>query len=44
MSEDVKALARDGIRHVHPDWQESMVEAELARRLFGSQVRPTRST
>lgn len=35
LSEDVKALARSGIRHAHPDWPESSVEVELARRLFG---------
>lgn len=39
LSEDVKHLARDGIRHVHPDWPESRVEAELVRRLFGRPVR-----
>lgn len=35
LSEDVKALARDGIRHRHPDWAETMVEVELIERLFG---------
>ena len=35
LSEDVKVLARSGIRHAHPDWPESSVETELARRLFG---------
>ena len=35
LSEDVKNLARDGIRHAHPDWPESRVETELVRRLFG---------
>ncbi|HUG29889.1 MAG TPA: hypothetical protein VMQ65_05180 [Candidatus Limnocylindria bacterium] len=35
MSEDVKALARDGIRHQHPDWPASRVDAELVQRLFG---------
>lgn len=34
MSEDVKALARDGIRDQHPDWPASRVEAELVKRLF----------
>jgi hypothetical protein len=35
LSEDVKALARDGIRHQHPDWADAMVEAALVKRLFG---------
>ncbi len=34
LSEEVKALARDGIRHAHPDWPERQVDSELARRLF----------
>ena len=38
LSEDVKALARDGIRHAHPDWQDRQIDAELQRRLFGRAV------
>ena len=34
LSEDVRALARDGIRHAHPDWPELAVAAELAKRIF----------
>ena len=35
LSEDVKAFARDGIRHAHPGWPATKVEGELAKRLFG---------
>lgn len=33
LSEDVLAIARDGIRHAHPDWSDALIDAELGRRL-----------
>jgi hypothetical protein len=35
LSEDVKSIARDGIRDRHPDWADTMVELQLVERLFG---------
>jgi len=43
LSEDVKVLARAGIRKAHPDWAESSVEAELSRRLFDHPSRRART-
>lgn len=45
MSEDVKGIARAGIRHRHPDWTEASVQAALSELLLGPELaakaRPT---
>ena len=38
MSEDAREIARCGIRHRHPDWDEARVRHELLVRLYGADV------
>ena len=38
MSEDAREIARCGIRHRHPDWDEARVRHELFVRLYGADV------
>ena len=35
MSDEVREIARDGIRHRHPEWAATQVEAGLAELLLG---------
>jgi hypothetical protein len=34
-NEVARELAAAGIRHVHPDWPDEQVQAEVARRMLG---------
>jgi hypothetical protein len=36
MSDEVREIARDGIRHRHPDWTAKEVESRLAELLLGT--------
>lgn len=36
MSDEVREIARDGIRHRHPDWTAAEVETALAELLLGT--------
>lgn len=35
MSEDLRRVTMDGIRHAHPDWSEQRVRAAMLRRVLG---------
>jgi hypothetical protein len=36
MSDEVREIARDGIRHRHPDWTATEIETALAELLLGT--------
>jgi hypothetical protein len=38
MSDEVREIARDGIRHRHPDWTAAEVESGLAELLLGPAI------
>ena len=38
MSEEIRGITCDGIRHKHPDWTSDEVRWELLRRLHGDEL------
>jgi hypothetical protein len=38
MTDEIREIARDGIRHRHPDWTATDIEAALAELLLGTNL------
>ena len=44
MSDDLREIARSGVRSRHPDWTDAAVEDQLADLILGAQVASARRT